>query len=180
MLPKRPSKKIKWLMILCSIALVIVLSVSVVFQHYHIFTGDIGIVTDISTKKINKDTVELRIRYQFPSGGYSVREVPEDEGEYIGDGMVDYDGSLGKYRILVKFGDLGLSTALTKKFVAGETVTLKNDPIKLRAKVAYPSADHGFVLYIGSDQPIRVEPVENGTLKAFGGTIKLSIPVGNE
>ena len=176
---KLKSRKIKWLIILCSIALIIALLVSVVFNHYNIFTGDISIVTGISTKMINKDTVELRIKYQYPCGGYSVRVVPEDEGEYIGDGMIDYDGSLGKYRMMVNFGDVELSTALALKFAASETVRIKNTPVKINAKVASPS-DHGFVLYIGSDNPISVEPVEHGTLNALGGTIKISIAVGNE
>ena len=173
------SNKKQWLIILCSITVVIALLVSAVLHHYNIFTEDIGIVTNISVKAINKETVELKIKYQFPCGGYSVRAVPEDEGEYIGDGMIDYDGSLGKYRIMVDFGDMELSTALALKFAPRETVRLKNTPVKIKAKVASPS-DHGFVLYIGSDKPISVEPVENGSLNALGGTIKISIAVGNE
>ena len=176
---KLKSRKMKWLIVLCSIALMIALLVSVVLSHYNIFTEDLGIVTGISARMINKDTIELRIKYQFPCGGYSVRVVPEDEGEYIGDGMIDYDGSLGKYRMMVKFGDIELSTALALKFAPSETVRLKNTPVKIHAKVASPE-DHGFVLYIGSDQPISVEPVEQGTLNTLGGTIKIAISVGDD
>ena len=78
---KLKSRKMKWLIVLCSIALMIALLVSVVLNHYNIFTEDLGIVTGISARMINKDTIELRIKYQFPCGGYSVRVVPEDEGE---------------------------------------------------------------------------------------------------
>lgn len=173
------SKKTKWLVILTSITLIISLLVSVVFNHYNIFTGDIDIVANISVRKINKDTVELRIKYQFPIGAYSVREVSEDEGEYVGDGMINYDGSLGKYRMMVNFGDIGLSAGLALKFVANDTVRLKTYPIKINAKVASPS-DHGFVLYIGSDKPISVEPVEHGTLNVFGGIIKIPITIRYE
>ena len=176
---KVKSRKMKWFIILCSIALIIALLVSVIFNHYNIFIGDSSVVTDISVRKINKDTVELRIKYQFPCGGYSARAVPEDEGEYTGDGMIAYDGSLGKYRMMVKFGDQELSTALTLKFASSEIVRLKNSPVKINAKVASPS-DHGFVLYIGADEPISVETVEYGALNSLGGIIRISITVGNE
>ena len=177
---KLKSGKMKWLIItLCSITLIIALLVSVPFSRYNISTGDISVVTDISARMINKDTVELRIKYQFPYGGYSVRVVPEDEGEYIGDGMIDYDGSLGKYRIMVNFGDMELSTALALKFAASDTVRLKSVPANIYAKLANPS-DHGFVIYVGSDKPISVEPLEHGTFNEIGGTIKISIAVGNE
>ena len=173
---KSKSKKKKWLIILCSVTVVIALLVSVFFNHYNIFTGDIGVVTGISVKTINEDTAELRIKYQYPCGGYSVRVVPEDEGEYIGDGMIDYDGSLGKYRMMVRFGDVGFSTALALMFVAGETVRIKNGPVKIHAKVAYPS-DHGFVLYLGFDQPISLESLEAGELNSIRGTIKIPIKI---
>ena len=167
----------QWLIILCSIMVVIALLVSVVFHHYNIFTEDIGVVTSVSTRMINNDTVELKIKYQYPCGGYSVRVVPEDEGEYIGDGMIDYDGSLGKYRMMVNFGDIGLSTALALKFAAIETVNIKNQPVKIRAKIAHPSADHGFVLYLGFDQPISIESLDAGELDPLGGTIKIPIKI---
>ena len=173
------SKKKQRLIILCSIIVVIALLVSAIFSRYNIFTGDVGVVTGISTKMINKDAVELSIRYQYPCGGYSVRIVPEDEGEYISDGIIDYDGSLGKYRMMVEFGDVELSTTLVLKFVAGETVRIKNQPVKIRAKVAYPS-DHGFVLYLGFDQPISLESLDAGELYSLGGTIKIPIIIEDQ
>ena len=60
------------------------------------------------------------------------------------------------------------------RFAPSDTVVIKNLPIKIRAKIAHPS-DHGFVLYLGFDEPISLEAVENGELNSLGGTI--SIPV---
>ena len=176
---KPKSKKKLWLIILCGITVVIALLVSAAFSRYNIFTGDIGVVTGISVKMAGTDTAELRVKYQFPCGGYRVRVVPEDEGEYIGDGMIDYDGSLGKYRIMVEFGDMALSTNLALKFAIGETVSIKNRPVKLRARIACPS-DHGFVLYIGSDTPLSVSSTDDVSLNQPGGTLKIPVTLGDE
>ena len=151
----------------------IVASVSVIF---YAAKYNLGVVTRISLSPKSEDAMLLRIKYLFPTGAYSIRTVPEDEGEYIGDGMIDYDGSLGKYRIMVEFGDVELAESFVKKMDENGVFLLADG---IRAKTAWPS-DHGFVLYIGSDKPISVEPVEHGTLNAFGGTIKVSISVGKE
>ena len=135
-----------------------------------------GVVTKISLNQKNEDTMLLRIKYLFPSGAYSIRAVPEDEGEYIGDGMIDYDGAIGKYRIMVEFGDLELADSFANKKDENGIFILADG---VWAKTACPS-DHGFVIYIGSDKPISVEPVEHGTMNALGGTIKISIAVGTE
>ena len=119
-------------------------------------------------------TVEFELRYTFPQGpSYSVRYVPEDEGQYIGDGMIPYDGSLGKHRILVEFGDMEPSEAFREQFPAGKVVELASAPARILAKVAHPQ-DHGFVLYLGFDVPVAVTSVQ-GKLNTFGGT--LTIPV---
>ena len=135
-----------------------------------------GVVTRISFNQKNEDTMVLRITYLLPSGAYSIRTVPEDEGEYVGDGMIDYDGAIGKYRIMVEFGDLELADSFAKKKDENGIFMLTDG---VHAKTACPS-DHGFVLYIGSDKPISVEPVEHGTMNTLGGTIKISIAVGTE
>ena len=137
---------------------------------------NLGVVTRISLSQKSEDEMLLRIKYLFPSGAYSIRAVPEDEGEYIGDGMIDYDGSLGKYRMMVRFGDVELAESFAKKMDENGILMLADG---VRAKIACPS-DHGFVLYIGSDKPISVEPVENGTLNALGGTVEVSISVDKE
>lgn len=176
---KKKTWKKKWLIIVAGIvlavALLITLPVSVVFNHYDVFREELSLVNSISVRTVDKDNLELRIKYQFATGGYSVRLVPEDEGEYTGDGMGDYDGSLGKYRMIVNFGDISMSTALCLKFVVCNRAMLKAFPVKILAKVASPS-DHGFVLYLGFDQPISVEPVQ-GKLDTLGGTLIIPIKI---
>lgn len=92
---------------------------------YDVLHTGLGVTTHISVRKAGSDRMEFCIRYLLPTGGYSVREVPTDEGEYVGDGMVAYDGTLGKYRILISFGDVEPSTALNIRFAADGTTTLK-------------------------------------------------------
>ena len=177
---KRIGKK-KWLIIIgcvvLALVLLVTLPVSVVFNHYDVFREELSLVNSISVRTVDKNNLELRIKYQFATGGYSVRLVPEDEGEYMGDGMRDYDGSLGKYRMMVNFGDISMSTALCLKFVVCNRAMLKAFPVKILAKVASPS-DHGFVLYLGFDQPISVEAVE-GKLDTLGGTLIIPIELEN-
>ena len=137
---------------------------------------NLGVVTGVSISQKNDDTMNLRISYLLASGGYSVRTVSKDEGEYIGDGMVDYDGSIGKHRIIIEFGDLALAERILEKADENGVIELADG---VWAKRAVP-ADHGFVLYIGSDRPISVEPLEHGKLNAIGGTIKIAVSVGEE
>jgi len=166
---RRVWKKI-W--IACVICVVVALLLNVGALGYEAFNSGGGVVTRISAKSKGNDEILLKLTYAFPTGGYSVRTVPEDEGEYIGDGMIDYDGSLGKYRIMVKFGDAEPSMRHSLRLL-NET-TLLHVPVKLKASVAHPS-DHGFVLYIGSDTPISVEAVERGELNSIGGTVQIPI-----
>ena len=167
--------KKKALLIGVGLVLMVAIIVSISIVPYALKYNQ-GVVTRISLNQKNEDTMVLRITYLLPLGAYSIRTVPEDEGEYVGDGMRDYDGAIGKYRIMVEFGDLELADSFAKKKDENGIFMLAD---VVHAKTARPS-DHGFVLYIGSDKPISVEPVEYGTMNALGGTIKISIAVGTE
>ncbi len=131
-------------------------------------------VQHISAVRVDSDTVELKLQYTYSTGGYSIRSVSEEEGEYSGDGIVDYDGSLGKYRILIKLGDAGFSEKLAEQYPAGKAVELENAPVKMRFKCVYPS-DHGVFLYVGFDAPVSIDPVESARMNLFGGVIRIPI-----
>lgn len=166
---KQTGKKI--LIILSIVAVFFLL-----FNFFGIFSDVINsggeVVTKISVTPKGFNQVALKFNFAHSSGGYSVRNVSEDEGEYTGDGMQAYDGSLGKYRILVKFGDVGLSRTLALSLRIDKILAIL--PAKLKTKIVYPE-DHGFVMYIGSNTPISVEQIDNGDLKEIGG--KLVIPI---
>ena len=131
-------------------------------------------VTDISVRTGSADEIVLELKYLFPTGGYSVRQVPETEGENTGNGMTEYDGSLGKYRILVSFGDADLSESLMQQYPCGQVVEFSEFPVSVRIKRVHLN-DHGFDLYIGFDSPISIESVSRGEMNPIGG--KMQIPV---
>lgn len=132
------------------------------------------VVTKISADETDDGNVELAISYLFPTGVYTVREVPSDEGEYVGDGMINYDGALGNYRIMIEFSDIDPHNSLTKALSEDKSFDLTSGSLLLKGKLAYPS-DHGFVLYIGSDTPISTDSVEKGDLSGLWGTLRLLI-----
>lgn len=131
-------------------------------------------VTDISVKTGSADEIVLELKYLFPTGGYSVRQVPETEGENTGNGMTEYDGSLGKYRMLISFGDMDLSEDLMNRFPVGQVVSLTDSSASVQVKRVHLN-DHGFDLYIGFDSPISIESVSRGEMNPIGG--KMQIPV---
>jgi hypothetical protein len=91
--------------------------------------------------------------------------------------MIDYDGSIGKNRILLAFGDDPPAKALALRYPMGEVVKLTNSPIKILVKrTPYPS-DHGFVLYFGTDADIQIQEVEGAELSERGGVIRIPIRI---
>ena len=120
------------------------------------------------------DTVELRLHYFAPTGGNSVFALDEDAGEYVVDGERPYDGSLGRYRIVIRLGDTERTPAFMAAFPLGEAVELRGTPVPMKARIACPD-DHGFWLYVGCDSPMAVSEVEYGSLNSVGGV--LSVPV---
>jgi beta-lactamase regulating signal transducer with metallopeptidase domain len=166
-------KKPGFWIVMLAVAACVVLSICYLTNPIN---KDIMGVNSISVKRTSQDVIDLRVRYSFPTGSYTVRTVPEDEGEYCGDGIRDYDGALGKYRILISFGDTEPSKAFWEKYPAGEVVELENAPIKIRLKRVH-TQDHGFSLYVGFDFPVVVESINKGELKTFGGSIKIPITV---
>lgn len=167
--------KKKTIVILTSIVFVCI--VSIVFIS-GILQYSTGVITNITAKAGNGDSLELRMDYFFSLGGYSVRTVADDEGEYCGDGMKDYDGSLGKYRVIVEFGDVEPHESFTNRENIDGVFEIHNPAMPLKGKIAHPS-DHGFVLYIGSDKPIFVENSSGNDLEGLWGAVKIPILVGD-
>lgn len=132
-------------------------------------------VYDFSVKQKGKDTIQIELDYFIPQGqGYSVETVSTYEGEYFGDGCKDYDGSMGKYRIWIHFGDAEPTGELKKRISWREAVKVNFAPAEMKVKMACPD-DHGFGIYIGFDQPVVIEDAGSGKLNPLGGTLKLKV-----
>jgi len=120
-------------------------------------TDDFGvqhvkIIEDTSGKK------SLVIDY-IDIGGCSVRMMDESDKVVSRGRLVEDDGSLGKHRIEIKFGDARASAALSKEF-PNQTDKLKEVPDDLKSKINIRMAcpdDSMFIIYIGSDEPISIE-----------------------
>jgi hypothetical protein len=149
------------------------------FFLYDILQYNTGVVTKITAKAQGSDELNLEITYFLPMGKYSVRGVAEGEGEIYGDGIKDYDGSLGKHRIIIEFGDVEPHESFAKRTNEDGIFEIKNTGSSLKAKIAHPS-DHGFVLYVGSDEQIHVESSSGNKLNDICGVIKIPIIVGDK
>ena len=167
----RINKTLLWISLVLCVALVVgVTSLVMTVSKY-----SQGVVTQVSVHKKGTDVIDLHINYLLAVGTYSVQAVSKDDGEYFGDGITDYDGQLGKYRIMIMFSDVEPSDSLMKKKDENGIIKLADNVL---ARISFPQ-DHGFVLYVGSDKPLSVEALENAKLNSFGGTIKISIAVEN-
>ncbi|MBE6590833.1 MAG: M56 family metallopeptidase [Ruminococcaceae bacterium] len=131
-------------------------------------------IKSLSLRSINSESFEISLDYSYPTGGYSVAAVSAIEGEYCGDGLVEYDGSLGTYRLLVRFGDTEPSKDFCERFPAGKAVEIKSSDITLKAKRVHPE-DHGFYLYLGFDTPITTEETGFVKFNSQHGSVKINV-----
>lgn len=155
-----------WIII---VALVLCVVIAVCFLTNPVSAG----VKDISVKNIKDDSLELVMKYYFPSGSYGVRAVPDDEGENLGNGMIEYDGSLGEHRILISFGDTEPTKAFREEFPTGEAVEINSSP-RVCVKRVYLN-DNGFDLYVGFDRPVSIEEKNDEKLNTFFGKVKIPV-----
>ena len=155
-----------WIII---VALVLCVVIAICFLTNPVSAG----VKDISVKNVKDDSLELVMKYYFPSGGYGVRAVPDDEGENLGNGMIEYDGSLGEHRILISFGDTEPTKAFREEFPTGEAVEINSSP-RVCVKRVHLS-DNGFDLYVGFDSPVSIEEIDSEKLNTFFGKVKIPV-----
>ena len=167
----RINKTLLWVSLVLCVALVVgVTSLVMTVSKY-----SQGVVTQVSVHKKGTDVIDLHINYLLAVGTYSVQAVSKDDGEYTGDGITDYDGELGKYRIMIMFSDVEPSESLMKKRDENGIIKLADNVL---ARISFPQ-DHGFVLYIGFDKPVSVDTLNNVKLNTLGATLKTSITIEN-
>lgn len=159
-----------------AVALAVCLVAAVCFFTEPVSIYNTG-VQRVSVKRINDELVELQIKHSLCYGGYSIKLQSPQDPMYVPDGAVQYDGSLGKNRILVTFGDDDPAVSLVRQFSFGEVVELKNAPIRILGKLTNPGSDHGFALYFGMDEDIQIEEVIGAELDEQGGTIRIPIRI---
>ena len=159
-----------------AVALAVCLVAAVCFFTEPVSIYNTG-VQRVSVKRINDELIELQIKHSLCYGRYGVELQSPQDPMYVPDGAVQYDGSLGKNRILVTFGDDDPAVSLVRQFSFGQVVELKNAPIRILGKLTNPGSDHGFALYFGMDEDIQIEEVSGAELDEQGGIIRIPIRI---
>ena len=158
-------------------AVAVLVFTAVCFLTDPVETEDIGI-QDIVVTGSGKESVDILLHYNNLFGGYSVQMVPFDAEEYGADSMIPYDGALGKYRVMISFGDTNPSASLLEKFQSDRIYELEDVPTNfggsLKARITQPQG-HGFVLYIGSDVPFTAEEESKRGLDKLFGYVTVTI-----
>ena len=146
-------KKVFRIIITTVIVLVVVIAVYLctsdyLYKHYR------GI-QNISVSERASGKITVKVTYS-DARGYSCRVMEENEKHYKGDYLVDYDNSLGKYRVELKFYDVLASKKFLKKYPAWEVHDITAGKTPLKMKGVY-TPGHGFIIYLGSDTPLQIE-----------------------
>ena len=149
---------------------------------------DHGLQT-LKIKQLNSNQLEVSCTF-VGALKYEVRYVPEDEPEWIGEHMADYDGSIGKYRIAIEFFDTELSDKFQKQWkervrsdAFSDVIWNINEEIPgfsktVKAKIL-ATATHGYIIYIGSDEPLYITEQPRTELKPLG-IVRQTITVGDD
>ena len=117
----------------------------------------IKLVEDNSGKRLVIDYIGDHVDF----GGYSIRKMDKDEDEkvYLGEQLVEVDGSSGENRIEIMIYGTA-SNELYNMYPSGTVHKLKGVPIELNSdfkiRIAPVPGFSGFAVYIGSDEPVNI------------------------
>jgi len=141
-------------------------------------------VTDFRfVQDANDGHPQLELDYRFLLEGEAyfhsmwIREVEPEEGELGPDGMGEYGGALGKYRMMIPFKTTPASYAFRQKYKAGQVYTLdalERYPEPLKFKVVYPP-DYSVVIYVGSEKEFGFKDPALYHVRYLGGTMKIEM-----
>lgn len=115
-------------------------------------------------KIIKSDLNELSLVIDYIDvRAYSVRLMESDEPDYSSEFPSEYDGSLGKYRVEIMFYDSLPSRKFVDQYPISDVHELIDVPEEYKGifKISTDyTVNHGFVVYIGSDEILAVEEQE--------------------
>ncbi|PWM42884.1 MAG: hypothetical protein DBX47_07725 [Clostridiales bacterium] len=135
---------------------------------------DIKIVEEIFGKR------DLCIEY-IAIYGYSVRILNEDERLFYGehpDVREEPADLMGKYRVEISFYDSEAASELIKKYGGNKIHEFEEVPesskSKFKIRMGNPD-DSTFIIYIGSDEPIKIKEQDYIKVNYPMGSIKIPI-----
>lgn len=121
--------------------------------------GDLFSVRRVGVERSLSGSYALTIDC-FGIYGYRVEPMEETDPVFRGEQEVPLE-ELGQYRFAVWLSDAYAAHTLAEKYPLCQLHTLEDVPKEWEGKVniylAYPPDDSLFVVYIGSDEPLRAE-----------------------
>lgn len=131
-----------------------------------------------NTPAIELDYFLLRDGEDHLRWGQWIHGVSQEEAERTTDGTIPYDGSLGKYRIMIEFQKTGPSASFRKSHEEGTVYTLEGMPGRFKDsvyyKVVYPE-DGGMIIYVGSDIPFSFKEPGMYNTRYLSGPLKIRL-----
>lgn len=148
-------------------------------------TPDYGIgIRSIETGVDDEGTPAIILDYLFLVDGEKhfygdwITTLSPEDGEYTENGLVEYSGDLGQYRIAIKFKRTKAGAGFQKTHTPGQVYTLEkpteNFWTDLKYKVVYPP-DYSMVIYIGSDKPIGHKNPALYNVRYLGGKMYIRL-----
>ena len=118
--------------------------------------------------KNTKNGFAMVIEYAGDQYNYSVKKLTEEDPDYTCNSSPEYDGSMGKYRILISISDIEATAKFREKYDFDKVYNLATtiDAI-LKLKVACPDT-HSVYIVIGSDKPLSVTECNSKMLLPMG------------
>ena len=134
-------------------------------------------VQGLTVKGASKTTAQLNFSY-WGEMWYSVKMVPEGEHWVTGEFSDPYKGELGKYLVMVQFHDAEPSMKFMKQY-SGKTdhklrVSCLGSEHDMTMRII-GNPDHGYNVYIGSDEPFRVEEQSSVRFNRLFGTVSVTL-----
>ncbi len=147
-----------------------------VFSRYAAGDRDEG-VQELKIKSISNSVARLDFSY-WGVMWYSVEMVQMGEQWVTGEFTDPYEGELGKYLMLVRFNDAEPSMKFLEQYSGRTDHKLRisrwgsNHEMTMRI---IGNTDHGYNVYIGSDEPFRVEEQSSVRLNRLIGTVSVEL-----
>ncbi|MBE5819161.1 MAG: hypothetical protein E7312_08960 [Clostridiales bacterium] len=124
-------------------------------------------INDLNVK-YKQNGFAMVIEYAGSQYNYSVKKLTEDDPDYTGNSSLEYDGSMGKYRMLISISDIEATAKFREKHDFDKVYNLVTtiDAI-LKLKVVSPDT-HSVYIVIGSDKPLSVTECNSKMLLPMG------------
>ena len=151
-------------------------------NYAEVFTGlangdrDFG-VQELTTKSVSKTAGQLDFSY-LGEMWYSVKMVQMGEHWVTGEFTAPYNGEMGQYLTVIQFHDAAQSAQFLPQLSKGlkYPLSFSYDGVvhEMCLKIML-NADHGYDVYIGSDEPFTVDERLSVRPNRLSGTVSVSI-----